>query len=405
MKILQINSVISYGSTGAIVRDIYDVLNSEGHDCLVAFGRGDYVDGYKSIKFSSSIEVLVHMLSSRIFDNHGLMSQYSTKKLIKLIKEFEPDIIQLHNIHGYYLNYKLLFEYLSKTNIPIVWLMHDQWALSGGPAYIDDIESHRMSRSISEKSSYPKTFFLDRYFNNLNQKVKSFSKLNNLTIVTPSNWLSEQFKKSFLGHNNVRTIHNGIDISCFKPSFIFDSNRENISTKKQLLGVASVWDYRKGAEFFYKLSRDLGNEYHIRMVGVDDSIESYVKSNNLNIELIKKTNSRQELVDLYTQADILINPTLQDNFPTVNIESLACGTPVITFDTGGSGESIINEKTGLIIKKGSYDMLLKAIKKWPKKNQDIVLNCVEHSKLFDKKVIYSKYIKLYKKILEEKNGL
>ncbi|MCK1236517.1 glycosyltransferase [Streptococcus uberis] len=119
----------------------------------------------------------------------------------------------------------------------------------------------------------------------------------------------------------------------------------------------------KEQNFFYKLSRDLGNEYHIRMVGVDDSIESYVKSNNLNIELIKKTNSRQELVDLYTQADILINPTLQDNFPTVNIESLACGTPVITFDTGGSGESIINEKTGLIIKKGSYDMLLKAIKK------------------------------------------
>ena len=399
MKVLQINTVLSYGSTGSIVRNIYDGLVADGHDCLVVYGRGDLVEGYQSVSIANKLETMVHVLASRLFDSHGLFSKSSTRSLIAIIEEYKPDIIQIHNIHGYYLNFPVLFQYLSETNIPVVWLMHDQWAISGGAAYSDNLFS-QTKRTKEERREYPRVSFLEQYQRNFQLKESFFTKLSNLVIVTPSEWLSNQMKESFFQSFPVYTIHNGIDLTKFKAT----NNEKREHQKKQVLGVAHKWDSRKGSDFFLQLAKDLENTHHFTMVGVDDSLKDKISKNEIPITALEKTSSVQELVSFYQEADIFLNPTLQDNFPTVNIEAQACGTPVITFQSGGSGESILDGITGLVISQGHYDELKQALLDWPFKNDQIQENCLENSKKYDKSVMYHQYRLLYQQLMEKKNG-
>ena len=399
MKILQINTVLSYGSTGSIVRNIYDGLVADGHDCLIVYGRGDAAEGYQSVSIANKLETLIHVLGSRFFDSHGLFSKSSTQKLIAIIEDYKPDIIQLHNIHGYYLNFPVLFQYLSELTIPVVWLMHDQWAISGGAAYSDNLIS-QTKRTTEERREYPKVNFLEQYKRNLQLKKSFFTKLSSLVVVTPSDWLSNQMRESFFQPFPVYTIHNGIDLTKFKATNI--EKREY--QKKQVLGVAHKWDNRKGTDFFLKLAKDLENTHHFTMVGVDAGLKDNISKNKLPITMLQKTSSVQELVAFYQEADIFLNPTLQDNFPTVNIEAQACGTPVITFQSGGSGESIQDGTTGLVISQGHYDGLKQALLDWPFKNEQIQRNCIENSKKYDKSVMYHQYKLLYQQLMEKKNG-
>jgi putative colanic acid biosynthesis glycosyltransferase len=219
-------------------------------------------------------------------------------------------------------------------------------------------------------------------------------------VVTPSDWLSNQMRESFFQPFPVYTIHNGIDLTKFKATNI--EKREN--QKKQVLGVAHKWDNRKGTDFFLKLAKDLENTHHFTMVGVDAGLKDNISKNKLPITMLQKTSSVQELVAFYQEADIFLNPTLQDNFPTVNIEAQACGTPVITFQSGGSGESIQDGTTGLVISQGHYDGLKQALLDWPFKNEQIQRNCIENSKKYDKSVMYHQYKLLYQQLMEKKNG-
>lgn len=399
MKVLQINTVISYGSTGSIVRNIYDGLVADGHDCLVVYGRGDAVEGYQSVSIANKIETIIHVLGSRFFDSHGLLSINSTRRLIAIIEDYKPDIIHLHNIHGYYLNFPELFQYLSGTSIPVVWLMHDQWAISGGAAYSDNLFSQTM-RTKKERREYPKVSFLEQYKRNLQLKESFFTMLSNLVIVTPSDWLSNQMRESFFQSFPVYTIHNGIDLSKFQAASLDKTEHQ----KKQVLGVAHKWDIRKGTDFFLELAKDLEDTHHFTMVGVDASLKERISGSEIPITMLEKTSSVQELVSFYQEADIFLNPTLQDNFPTVNIEAQACGTPVITFQSGGSGESILDGITGLVIPQGHYDALKQALVDWPSKNEQIQEFCVENSKKYDKSVMYHQYKLLYQQLMEKKNG-
>lgn len=407
MRILQINSVIDRGSTGRITRDLYDYLESQGHECVIAFGRGETVPGYKTIQFGSSLEQMSHLIYSRLTDRHGFASHAATRKLIREIKKYKPDLIQLHNIHGYYLNIKTLFNYFAEADIPIVWLLHDQWAISGHSANFNLNADGSLPTKLPDREElkyYPKTLGFSQFDRNLKDKERIFTSLNNMTLLTPSNWLTDMMKKSFLNKYEIRTIYNGVDTDVFR---IEDANVETL--KKEwgahctqhpiVLGVASDWTKEsKGIHDFIQLSQLLPrSECQIVLVGVDVETRSRLPN---TIIPISSTDSVEELRDIYNASDVFVNPTYLDNFPTVNIEALACGTPVITYDTGGSPEAV-NKKTGSVVPQGDLDSLIQQIIQWGNKTEEISQACRQHVMThFTKESAYSKYEQLYTDLLE-----
>lgn len=390
MKIIQINSVYGYGSTGRLVEILHTSLSEKGFESFVFYGRGKESEDIKVIKFSNLFSNFVDILLTRIFNRHGEGNILSTYRLIKEIKIIKPDIIHLHNIHGYYINYKILFDFLKKSQISVIWLLHDRWPISGSSALFDekkinwekpsDIELKKISKN------YPKYLYLNSRSAKRNyRKKKEIFKINNLTLVTPSKWLKKVCENSYFKDTKIKIINNGIDLEVFKPAN-YDNNK-----RKKLLGVASHWDKNKGLDYFNQLATDLDNEYEITLVGTNESV---IKSIHPRINCINRTESIDELIKLYSNADIFINPTLDDNFPTVNLEAQACGTPVITFDTGGSGESVTKD-TGRIVEKGNYDKLKEQIVKWPSKSEKIILNCTRNAQNYSMDVMIKKYIDLY----------
>lgn len=396
MKILQINSVCGYGSTGRIATDLYDVLVRTDNSCMIAFGRGKSPNKLSTYKIGNKLDLLLHLMKTRLTDRHGFGSKISTRKLIKKIEEYNPDIIQLHNLHGYYVNVELLFNYLSTKNIPIVWLLHDQWSFSPHAANFDVEKNEKlpkMNNYKKQKYEYPKSYF-DNSQNNYNMKKKLFTSIENMTIVTPSVWLAELVEKSFLNSYPVKVIPNGIDLKKFKPSDSDFREKYKLQDKTVILGVASVWDEKKGITAFNYLAKRLDRNYQIILVGINKKDKRGIHRNIITLE---RTDSIEDLAKIYTSADIFLNPTLQDNFPTTNLEALACGTPVITFDTGGSPESL-NGDVGKVVEKGNLMELYQTIVNFDA-TKKYKADCIQQSERFDKNKIYNEYISLYKKIL------
>lgn len=400
MKVLQINSVCGYGSTGRIATDLYDVLEKEGHECCIAYGRGVAPKGYKTIKMGNDFDFYTHVLKTRLFDLHGFGSKRTTRKLIEQIKEYKPDIIHLHNIHGYYLNMEILFRYLATIDIPIIWLLHDAWPISGHSAYFDLDSNNEVPKKNTKKYQnleYPKSYLIDNSKKNYLKKKEILTQVKNMTIITPSNWLAEIVKKSFLSIYDVKVINNGIDLSKFKVSPSNFKNNNGLADKKIILGVASIWDERKGLSYFNQIAQKLNNEFKVIVVGVD---KKRINKLDKNILAIARTENVEELAKIYTAADVFLNPTLEDNFPTTNLEALACGTPVITFNTGGSPESI-GEKCGIIVEKGNYTKLLNDIKvllQYPKSY--FYDSCIKQSQKYNKDIQYIDYLKIYSELLK-----
>lgn len=397
MKILQINSVCGVGSTGRIATDLYKVLEEQGHECKIAYGRGTAQEEINSIRIGSNLDNYMHVFKTRVFDKHGFASVNATKKFIDEVKEYDPDIIHLHNIHGYYINIEILFNYLKKANKPIVWTMHDCWAFTGHCAYFDYIGCNKWKSKCSnckQKKVYPNSKLLDNSMWNYEKKKALFTSVKNMTIVTPSEWLAELVKESFLGKFDVRVINNGIDIQTFKPTKNDFKKQYGLEDKFIVLGVASDWTERKGLKYFLKMQQILDHKYKIVLVGVD---EKQSKKISKEILVIPKTKNVNELIDIYSAADIFVNPTLEDNFPTTNIEAIACGTPVITFKTGGSIESI-DEKTGIVTKNKSEKDIISSIYKLNNKEK-YKINCRNRAeKLYDKNKKFKEYIYLYDEI-------
>lgn len=342
MKILQINSVCGIGSTGKICTDIAEELVREGHECKIAYGRGKVPQKYKvySKKIGSNFNVILHGIESRMFDRHGYGSRYATKKFIKWVKEYDPDIIHLHNIHGYYINIELLFDYLKDSGKKVVWTLHDCWAFTGHCAYFSYAECEKWKtecEKCSQLKEYPKCSFKGKVRGNFRKKKMNFCNVPNLTIVTPSNWLKELVKYSFLKEYHIEVINNGIDKSIFKMRKELFDEKSKMDYKKIILGVASTWDRRKGLEDFLKLNKIISQDYQIVLIGLSQTQIEKLPSDIIGI---KKTNNIQELVSWYSKAYVFINTTYEDNYPTVNLEAQACGTPVITYRAGGSPESV-----------------------------------------------------------------
>lgn len=397
MKVLQINSVCGYGSTGRIAVDLYKILEEQGHECLIAYGRGSAIDGINSVRIGTNFDNYMHVAKTRLFDKHGFGSTKATKKFIEKVKEFNPDVIHLHNIHGYYMNIEVLFNYLKEANKPVVWTLHDCWSFTGHCAYFDYAQCEKWlegCHNCPQRKVYPRSLIVDNARHNFKIKKEMFAGIKNMTIITPSQWLGNLVKQSFLSEYEIKVINNGIDLNVFSPK---DKNifrdKYKLGDNFIILGVANIWDERKGFKYFIELSKYIDSLSRIVLVGLNDKQLKHLPENIIGI---KRTNNVTELAEIYSAADVYVNPTLEDNFPTTNLEALACGTPVITFSTGGSIECI-DAKCGIVVEKGNVETLKKTV-------DGVKINiiekyfCVRKSKEFDKNKKYNECINFYKQL-------
>jgi glycosyltransferase involved in cell wall biosynthesis len=400
MRILQINTTVNSGSTGRIAEEIGKVIIANGHESYIAYGRGNQDSKSINIKIGSSRDINIHGVITLLTDRHGFGSKTATQKFIKKIDKINPDVIGLHNIHGYYVNIEILFNYIAEKNIPVIWTLHDCWAFTGHCTYFDSIGCEKWKTQCEKcpkTRMYPASFGYDNSFKNFQNKKFIFNQIENLQIITPSNWLKNLVAKSFLKYP-ATCIHNGIDINQFKP--ISDTEvvieKWGIKNKKIVLGVASIWDERKGLADFIELSKTLSIDYKIILIGLSKKQMVALPENIIGIQ---RTESTEELALYYSLASVFVNPTYQDNFPTTNIEALACGTPVITYKTGGSLEAI-DEETGEVVPKGDKKALQEAIIKWctAKNKVDVQKKCRERAIMFfNKDDRYAEYLHLYEK--------
>ena len=393
--LFQINVTANWGSTGKIAEQIGQCAMSHGWESYIAYGRMMNPSKSQLIRIGSKADVYEHFAEQLLFDDEGLGSRFATKSLIDKIEKINPDIVQLHNIHDHYLNYKILFGYLNKTNTKVVWTFHDCWAFTGHCFHFVQKNCDRWRTQCHDcplKNQYHKTI-LDRSYQNFNLKRLLFVGCKNLTVVPASYWMADFVKRSFLKDKRVEVIHNGVDLNVYKPL----GGKPSASRGKiRIIAVSNIWNADKGEQDVYKLREMLPvDEYEITMVGLSSS-----QVNNLpsGIEGIQRTQNVNELVKLYSESDVLVNPTYADTFPTVNIEALATGTPVITYRTGGSPEAI-DERTGIVVEQGNIEALADAIRKMkasPLSSDD----CRERAEqYFDKDKCFEKYINLYDSLI------
>lgn len=405
MHILQINSVCGIGSTGRIASDLHAMLLAQGHKSHVAYGRDSARSCNQAIKISSAADNYVHVLMTRLFDAHGFASSQATKSFIKELRELRPDVIHLHNLHGYYLHIGLLFDYLRQSAVPVVWTFHDCWPFTGHCAHFDFVGCQRWKTgcfSCPLKTEYPKSVLFDRSKKNYQNKKNLFTGLSKLTVVTPSRWLKDLVKQSFLQDYPVELISNGIDLKLFTPVDSRFKERYNLKNHFLILGVANIWGERKGFDFFLKLAEQLNSDEKIVLLGLTRRQIRYLPRGILGIE---RTNSVAELVEIYSAANVFVNPTLEDNFPTTNLEAMACGTPVITFASGGSPECV-DEKTGIVVPRGDLQGLVRAVAAVKQAGKaHYSENCRKRAERFyNKDERFAEYISLYEKVLSLGNG-
>lgn len=391
MKIVQINSVCGSGSTGKICVAVSELLTEQGVEnyILYAAGSTSYPLG---IKYMSSVQIKLEVLKSRILGNYGFNSVLSTKRLINELDRISPDIVHLHNLHGHNVNLELLFSYLKKRNIKIFWTFHDCWAFTGYCPHYDMVGCNQWKNDGCMKCPQRKQYswFFDRSRYLFNRKKELFSNLD-LTIITPSQWLANQVKQSFLKDYAVKIINNGIDLNIFKPTESDFKKRYGLENKFVILGVAFGWGVRKGLDVFVELSKRLDDRFQIVLVGTDDKIDKCIPDNIISIH---RTNNQTELAQIYTAADVLVNPTREEVLGLTNIESIACGTPVVSFDTGGCSE-ILDENCGVLVEKNDIDVLTERILAVFKNEIFSTSECVSHSKDFDQNLKFEEYIRLY----------
>lgn len=396
-KLLIINVTANSGSTGRIAEEIGQTAISNGYDTYFAYGKRVNNSKNKLIKIGKKLNIQLHGIESRLFDNHGFSSRIATKRFIKEIERIKPDIINIHNLHGYYINVKILFEYLNKTNIPIVWTFHDCWPFTGHCSHFIKHNCYKWKTecfSCPNKKGYPKSLLFDRSRTNYIKKKELFTNIEKLTIVSPSLWLSKLVKESFFKQKKIITINNGVDVNTFNSinNHTNIKSKLNLNDEKIIVGVASVWTYSKGFYDFIRLNDLLSDEYKIILVGLN---KKQIESLPENIIGIERTESVHELAELYSMADVFVNPTYSDNFPTTNIEALACGTPVITYKTGGSPEAI-DEMTGVVVEQGNINKLKEAIESVAKDKAMYTERCRERAvNLYNKQDRFNDYINLF----------
>lgn len=399
MKLLQINTSVNTGSTGRIAEDIGIVAMEAGWESYIA-AQNIRPSQSKVIPVGNKTDRYVHALQTRLFDNHGFASAAATRQLADQIRTIDPDIIHLHNLHGYYLHVGILFEYLAQAKKPVVWTFHDCWPFTGHCSYFDRVNCYRWQTECHHcpnKHGYPASMIIDNSKNNYSNKRNLFNYPTKMTLAAPCRWMENNLRNSFLNNYAINVIPYGISLDIFNPTLanqiIFDFK----FNKKSILGVANIWNERKGLKDFIQLRELLSDEVGIILVGLS---KKQINGLPEGIRGIERTESTHQLAALYAQASVFVNPTYVDNFPTVNLEALACGTPVVTYQTGGSPEAV-DEHTGMVVPKGDVEALKSAIETMLSNGKmhyrdACWLRAEQH---FDKHKQNKKYLEIYQQLL------
>ncbi len=406
MRIIEINTVTN-GSTGNIMLNISKLLRQKGED-VRTFSTHIYQRHHRHIRltppiethgfFGSRFENAVHTGLGQFTGLNGYFSHFGTRALIRECKKFNPDIIHLHNLHTFCINFPMLFRYIKKHNIPVVWTLHDCWSFTGHcPHFVMagcdkwKTECHH----CPQLATYPKSR-VENTRMAYKLKKKWFLGVQNMTLVTPSAWLADLTRDSFLKNYPVKVIHNGIDLSVFQPTEGDFRQKHGLQNKKVLLGVAAGWGERKGLDVLEDLANRLDDTYRIVLVGMSKTKENLPDK----IIPIRRTENQKELAEIYTAADLLVNPTREDTFPTVNLEALACGTPVLTFKTGGSPECI-DESCGSVVNVNDVDAMEQEIIRICEEKPYSSENCLARAAQFNMYDRFEEYVELYREITKK----
>lgn len=398
MKVLLIDVNCKYSSTGKIVYSLFQNLKEEGHEVAVCYGRGSVINEEGVYKFGLDWETYIHAGISRITGRNGYYSFVSTLRLIKFIAEFKPDIIHIHELHGYFVNIASLITFLKKQKCKIVWTFHCEYMYTGKCGYT--YECNRWLNKCGncpDVKGYPKSLLFDRTKEMLKHKKHYLDEFD-FTIVTPSKWLADKTRVSFLGEHEIKVIHNGIDVyGIFRPMDILpDLAKEIPKRSKIILSVApNIMDSRKGGNYVLKLAEMMReDDAFFVMVGADET-----KKYSNNVYMIQRTKNQEELARWYSFADCFLICSTMENFPTTCLEALSCGTPVIGFDCGGTAETAC-EPYGHFCDFGDLNGLRRIIQKHTSSHDfsELVRKYAEDN--YDMKIMSNQYIDLYKNLLK-----
>ncbi len=363
MKYLFINSVAGVGSTGRIAADKCRELMAQGHDCVLAYGRGcANCEDIRTVRIGSNLDVKLHGAMNRIFDNQGFNSAAATRRFLKWVRQYDPDVIWLHNIHGYYIHVGLLFEYLRFSGKKIIWTLHDCWSFTGHCAYFDYVRCDKWKTGCEkcpQKKSYPASLLSDNSRENYESKRYHFTGIPDLTLTVPSQWLARRVKQSFLGEYPVEVVYNTVDRDVFKPTRSNFRQKHNLEDKILLLGVANIWEERKGLKDFVALAQKLDDRYKIVLVGLTAEQSKDLPG---NILCLPRTDNIRQLVEIYSAADLCINPSVEETFGMTILEAACCGTPSIVYQDTAC-EEIALQFGGQAVPRGPEN-LLQAIRSW-----------------------------------------
>jgi glycosyltransferase involved in cell wall biosynthesis len=360
MKYLFINSVAGFGSTGRIAAEKCRELMAEGHECVLAFGREKAnCDDLTTWQIGSPLDYKIHGFMTRVFDNHGFSSAAATRAFLKRVEEYDPDVIWLHNLHGYYIHIGLLFDYLRGCGKKILWTLHDCWSFTGHCAYFDFVGCDRWKtgcHDCPQKKNYPASKVLDNSRKNYENKKRSFTGVPNMTLLTPSQWLAGRVQNSFLREYPVEVVYNTVNTDIFKPTPSDFRQKHGLEHHKIVLGVASVWEERKGLKDFVKLASMLDENYKIVLVGLSEEDRKQIPESILGLP---RTNSARELAQIYSAADVYVNPSVEETFGMTTVEALCCGTTAVVYQDTAC-EEVVNQFGGIAVPRG-VEHLMKAI--------------------------------------------
>lgn len=401
MKVLIVNTLCGTGSTGRIVSDLYSILSGNGHVVKVAYGHGTptRVPLEDTFKVNGKIGYYIHNAISRFTDRAGFYSTIHTYRFIQYIKRYKPDLIHLHNLHGYWINIEILFKFLKKYDKPIIWTLHDCWSFTGHCSHYSYNGCEKWKEeccSCKYLDIYPKSYFIDQSRKNYNDKKRLFTSISKMHIVTPSKWLANEVKESFFKKYPVTSIPNGIDLNIFKPTTSNIRKRLGVENNiKMLLAVSFVWNKEKGLDDIISLNERLNHkEYRIVIVGLTADQQKALPDSIIGLQ---RTSLLDELVELYTAADLLLNLSYQETMGMVTAEALACGTPAIVYNKTAVPE-VVDEKTGVVVETGDIQTILDNI------NNAISLSkndCLFRAEKFEREKQYEIYYKLYNIMIYE----
>lgn len=395
MKVLLINMAYGAGSTGKIIADIMDMLKKNGNDVKALYGTGEQSHNTDAVKVSGKLGYYFHNAASRLTDHAGLYSWAATRKIIREIKAFQPDLIHLHTLHGFYVNYEMLFRFLKEADIPVVWTLHDCWAFTGHCTHFSQAKCTQWQtecRDCKLLRRYPQCYGRGDVRRNFLRKKRAFTGVKNLTITTPSRWLANQVSRSFLRDYPRTVIPNGIDRRIFRPQSSGLRKKYRLEDKKIVLGAANVWNTRKGLPDMLTLADRLGSAYQVVLIGLTERQLPDIPANVLGL---LRTPNQTELAQWYSAADVFVNPTYEETFGLTTVEAQACGTPVVVYRTDGCPETVA-PGNGRLVPQGDMQALEDAVRDITNGSCRVDPQRVAQ---FEKDAVYQDYLELYENVL------